>query len=197
MRRVLTILLAVALLVGGGVAFALLGDSGAAVAQEDTIDKESPATEAPVESTGAELERPERGAVLSGVLADLVADGVITQDQADEITAALQARIEELRAEFRERRGELEFDGRRFLRQFDLRELLEDGVIDSDELAELGEDHPFNDPDGPAAEYLDDGQLTQEELDELHAGFGPHGSGRDGRGFGGSDDADGSGDTGG
>ncbi len=47
--------------------------------------------------------------------------------------------------------------------------LLDDGVIDADELAELPEGHPLTDPDGPAADYLDDGQLTVEELRELRS----------------------------
>ena len=48
-------------------------------------------------------------------------------------------------------------------------EMLEDGVIDAAELAELPEGHPLADPEGPAAEYLDDGQLTEDELAELRA----------------------------
>lgn len=164
MRRILTVLVAGALLVSGGVAVALLADPGSAVAQEGTTST----TEAPVEtddSAATDLVRPERGTILAGVLEDLVADGVITADQAEEITAAWQARIQELRTEFEARRGERGFGGHG---DFGLRELLEDGVIDADELAELGPDHPLNDPDGPAAEFLDDGELTQDELTELH-----------------------------
>jgi hypothetical protein len=40
-------------------------------------------------------------------------------------------------------------------------------VIDSDEIAELPDDHPLKDPNGPAAKYLGDDQLTKEELQEL------------------------------
>jgi hypothetical protein len=42
-------------------------------------------------------------------------------------------------------------------------------VIDADELAQLPEGSPLTDPEGPAAPYLEDGQITQEELDELMA----------------------------
>ncbi|MFB3099394.1 MAG: hypothetical protein ACE1ZX_05090, partial [Acidimicrobiia bacterium] len=48
-----------------------------------------------------------------------------------------------------------------------------DGVIDAAEIAALPDDHPLKDPNGPAAEYLDDGQLTADEMsqlrEELHA----------------------------
>lgn len=163
MRRILVVLVAAALLVGGGVAVALLANQGSAIAQED----EPTTTQAPAETEAedTDIARPQRGMVLADVLEDLVADGVITGEQAEEITAAWQTRWEELRTEFEARRGERGL-GRHH--DFGLRELLEDGVIDADELAELGPDHPFNDPDGPAAEYLEDGQLTQDELAELH-----------------------------
>ena len=56
----------------------------------------------------------------------------------------------------------------------ELRELiagfLEDDVITADELAQLPEDHIFNDLDGPFAEALADGELTKEEL----ASIKPH-----------------------
>jgi hypothetical protein len=52
-------------------------------------------------------------------------------------------------------------------------EMLEDGVIDAAELAELPEGHPLADPDGPAADYLDDGELTADELAEIRAKFRP------------------------
>ena len=45
--------------------------------------------------------------------------------------------------------------------------MLEDGVIDSSELAELGDDHPFNDPDGRFADAAADGEITEDELKEL------------------------------
>ncbi len=168
MRRVMTALLAAALLVGGGAAFALVASQDAAVAQEE------PSTE--TDEPDVDVERPDRSDVFGDVLGDLVDEGVITQEQADSITDAFEERLVELRARFEEHRDEFRSRGRGFFhRGFHLGALLEDGVIDADELAELGEDHPLNDPDGPAAEYLDDGQLTQEELEELRAELMPDG----------------------
>lgn len=182
MRRTLAVLVAAALLVGGGVAFALLADEGSAAAQEEPTSTEAPAeTERSGDTASGDTAsgdtasgdtasgdtgfvRPERGTILADVLEDLVTDGVITDDQAEQITAAWRTRIEELRTQFEARRGERGFGAH----EFGLRELLADGVIDADELAELGPDHPFNDPDGPAAEFLDDGELSQDELAELH-----------------------------
>ncbi len=70
---------------------------------------------------------------------------------------------------------------RGFRRGFRLGGLLEDGVIDAAEIAALPDDHPLKDPNGPAAEYLDDGQLTADELsqlrEELHAKKGETESG--------------------
>ena len=87
MRKVLTALLAVALLVGGGATFALVSAPSPATAQEDTDTEEAPpATDDPARV------RPERGAILGGVLDELVADGVITQAQADAITEAMGER---------------------------------------------------------------------------------------------------------
>ncbi|HVR78236.1 MAG TPA: ABC transporter permease subunit [Acidimicrobiia bacterium] len=45
-------------------------------------------------------------------------------------------------------------------------EFLDDDVIDSGELAQLPEDSVLRDPEGPAAEALGDGQLTEAELRE-------------------------------
>jgi hypothetical protein len=101
--------------------------------------------------------------VLSDVLADLVGDGVIDQSQADAILEAVDTRHEELRAE------------RQRLRE-QLRASLEDGTLSADELAQLPEDHPLRNLD----EYLDDGQLTLEELRQLRGfgfGFGHRGHG--------------------
>lgn len=171
MKKVLAALAASGVLVAGGFATAAISTPATAIAQEQT-------DEAPLDFTSDERVRPERGAILEEVLGTLVADGVITSDQADQIAAALQAKHDELRAEFGDRRGPRGFRG-----DGGLRALLEDGVIDAAELAELPEDHPVLDPDGPFADYLDDGQLTAEELDEIRGEMAPHGGFR-GRGFG-------------
>lgn len=120
---------------------------------------------------GADDERPDvprPGDILDDVLADLVADGTLDQGDADAVKAAVEAKHEEVRAAVdawrEEHPGRFE---RGFKRGFALGGLLEDGVIDAAELAELPDDHPFNDPDGPAAEFLADGQLTEDELHQI------------------------------
>jgi hypothetical protein len=111
---------------------------------------------------------PRPGDILDEVLADLVADGTLDQGDADAVRAAVEAKHEEVRAELdswrEEHPGRFE---RGFNRGFALGGLLEDGVIDATELAELPDDHPFNDPNGPAAEFLADGQLTADELHQI------------------------------
>ncbi len=155
MRKIITALAAAAVLVVGAFTAATLSNPGTATAQDAT--DEAPSVDGP--------ERHKRGDLMAEVLDTLVADGVISSDQADAIATAFQEKA----AELREERGDRAHRGRRdFRRGFRLRGLLEDGVIDADELAELGEDHPLNDPDGPAAGYLEDGQITIDELRELH-----------------------------
>jgi polyhydroxyalkanoate synthesis regulator phasin len=103
------------------------------------------------------------GSLLHDVLSDLVGEGTITEDQADAITEALEERRTELREHaeaLRER----------------MREFLEDEVLTEEELAQLPEDHPLRNLD----RYLEDGQITVDELRELGR-FG-HGFGRGGPG---------------
>lgn len=95
-----------------------------------------------------------RQEILDEVLAGLVADGTITQAQADAVSTAITDKAAELRSE------------RQAMREL-IKSFLEDDVITSDELAQLGDDHPFNDPDGPFAEAAEDGEITKEELREL------------------------------
>ena len=161
-KRTLTAVLAALVLVAGAFAATAIA-GGSATAQ--TSDEEG--------TDQARPDRPQRGAILDEVLSDLVADDVINQEQADAIADALMAKAEELREQreqFREEYGG-RFE-RGFKRGFHLGALLEDGVIDSDELAELPDDHPLKDPNGPAAKYLGDDQLTTDELkmlrEELH-----------------------------
>ena len=169
MKKVLAALAASSVLIAGGFVTSAVSAPTSAVAQE-----------APDETTD-DVVRPEKGAILDEVLADLVTDGVIDSDQAAQIKDALEAKHEELREQFGDRGPRMRgfHDGQRF----GMGGFLEDGVIDADELAQLPDGHPLTDPDGPAAEYLDDGQLTAEELEELHAEFGGHRG--PGRGFGG------------
>ena len=124
---------------------------------------DSPATAQTVDPTIAE--DGERVGPLEEVLEGLVADGTLSQAQADEVETRLRSAHEELKEERQERREDRR--ERREERREDraqIRDYLEDGVIDADELAELGGDHPFNDPDGPFVDAVADGELTADEL---------------------------------
>jgi hypothetical protein len=150
MKKVIAALAAAGVLVAAAFTASIVTDGSVATAQ------------VPDEGTTT-VERPERGAHFREVLDTLVAAGTIRQDQADAIEEAMVAKQEKLRES-----GEGFRHHRRGPRGgFGLRGLLEDDVISADELAELPDDHPFNDPDGPAADYLDDGQLTRDELKEI------------------------------
>lgn len=102
-----------------------------------------------------------REAALDEVLAELVTNGTIDQSQSDAVKEALESKREEMQAEREARREEREAD-RELIKGF-----LDDDVISSDELAQLGDDHPFNDPDGPFADAAADGEITKAELQEL------------------------------
>ncbi len=156
MKTILASLAAAGVLVAGAFISSTLADApaDAQVAQEPTTDTSEPV-----------------GPVVE-VLDGLVADGVLTEAQADEVRERLFEARTEWWAERRELREERRADReeRREERQADrelIRGFLEDGVIDSDELAQLGDDHPFNDPDGPWADAASDGQITKEELAEV------------------------------
>ena len=118
----------------------------------------APAADGPANVVQAALGRA--GSVLSDVLDDLVGKGTITRAQADAIEQAVDARRTELQAE-RERLRE------------QMQTFLEDGVLSAEELAQLPEDHPLRNLD----QYLEDGQLTLDELRALRAmgGHGHHG----------------------
>jgi hypothetical protein len=156
MRTILASLAAAGVLVAGAFIASTLADApaDAQVAQGPTTDMTDT-----TEPVGPLVE----------VLDGLVADGVLNQAQADEVRERLLAAHTEWRAERRELREERRADRqeRREERRADrelIRGFLEDGVIDSDELAQLGDDHPFNDPDGPWADAASDGQITRAEL---------------------------------
>ncbi|HEX9854825.1 MAG TPA: hypothetical protein VGC47_05900 [Acidimicrobiia bacterium] len=159
MRKIFAALAAAGVLVLGAFTAAAVSRTSSAAAQDPSTDDSTSTTEVPATE--------ERGRLLDDVLSGLVEDGVITQDQADAVADALAEKFEELRAS---RPG-------RFWRGhgiFGLRGMLDDGVIDAEELASLPDDHPLRDPEGPAAEFLEDGELTVEELGELapHPGLG-------------------------
>jgi len=142
---------------------------------------ESPAlaqTAVPTAVESDEVEAADRpdfakpGEILDEVLGDLVTNGTLDQSESDAVKAALEARHEEVRAEMEAWREENPGRAERGSnRGFGMGGLLEDGVIDADELAELPDDHPLKDADGPAASYLADGQLTEDELKQMGEQF--------------------------
>lgn len=158
MKKIFVSIAAAGVLVAGAFAASTIVD-GQAIAQ--AVDE--PAVERP------DIPKPEE--ILNEVLADLVADDILDQSEADAVKAALEARHEEVRAELDEWR---EDNPGRFERGFAMRGMLEDGVIDADELAELPDDHPLKDSDGPAAEFLEDGELSADELQQLGDQRRPH-----------------------
>lgn len=196
MRRILVALIAAGVLVAGAFVVATVSEPSAAVAAssddevDDVVEEDESSSEVSPESD--ELEPGpfghHGGRFLEGFLDELVEDEVITADQAEEIRDRLEAKAAELREEFEAKREELreqfeakgeelrergrDFAGFGFRRGFrfgfGLGEALDDGVITEDELAELPEDHPLNDPEGPFAEYRDGG-ITREELEQAAA----------------------------
>lgn len=150
MRTVIAAMAAVGILVVGGFAIASTATAPAVAQEAETAVVAGP---------------PRRGAILEEVLQGLVEDGTITEAQKTAIVDALQARIAEIREEFPGPRRPHGVLGPR------IREALADGVITADELEELPDGHPLKDPDGPAAPYLDDGQLTRDELRQMRQAF--------------------------
>lgn len=153
MKKVIASLAAAGVLVAGAFVASAVTDSPA---QAQTVE----------ENTTEQVERPDRGSALAEVLGELVDAGTINQSQADAVAAALEAKHEEMKAN-RPERGEGPRGHGRFGRQ--IAGLLEDGVISADEIAALPDGHPFNDADGPFADELADGQITQEEWDAFKA----------------------------
>lgn len=151
MRKVIAVLSVAALVVVGAVA---------AVAQTDETDEVTPVQD----RIQDRIHEP--GELLAEVLEGFV-PGTLTEEEVDEILAAVEAKRDELRAEREEHRAEME----QFREQ--MQSFLADGQLTEDELAQLPEDHPLLDPDGPAAPYLEGG-LTADELAELRSEFGPH-----------------------
>lgn len=108
-----------------------------------------------------EVRRPNPGTIVDEVLDDLVEKGTLRQDQADAVKDGLEAKHEELKEKFGERR-----DRRAHRREMheQMETWLEDGVITAEELAQLDVELPISE-DGPLAEALKDGEITQAEWD--------------------------------
>jgi hypothetical protein len=155
------------LLVGAGFLTSLISAPDTAQAQDTTDDDTTPDETAPDESQAPEgrFLRPALG-FLEEVLDDLIADGTLTDEQADAVVDAVEAKaqdlIEEHGGEMRERLR----DGRGHWGPFEngLRfgALFDDGGIDQEEYDALDEDHPLKQLD--VTEYLEDGTITPDEL---------------------------------
>lgn len=85
-------------LAGGSLAIAAVSPLGIAGAQED----------------GTEQSEDRRASGLADILAELVAEGTLTQDQADAVTERVDEHRQERRAEFEERRAEHEAEREAF-----------------------------------------------------------------------------------
>ena len=150
------------LLVGAGFVTSVISAPNAAQAQ-DTTENET----APDESREPEglFLRPALG-FLEDVLDDLIADGTLTDEQADAVVDAVEAKaldlIEEHGGELRERLREGWGHWGPFAKGLRFGALLDDGGIDQEEYDALDEDHPLKQID--VTEYLEDGTITPEEL---------------------------------
>lgn len=144
--KILAVFLAGGLLVGAGFVASIVSAPGTAQAQE----------EGDLQELDGSLHRAL--GFLAGVLDDLVDDDTITEDQADAISAAVKDELAELREEHFQQR-------RHFRRGFRFGALLDDGGIDRDEYDSLGDSHPLKQVD--VDEYLDDGLITPDELRQI------------------------------
>lgn len=154
MRKIIVSLAAAGVLVAGAFVASTIASSEASAQTDET-------------SVAIDDARPNRGAVLDGVLDDLVTDGTLDQSQADAVKDALVAKHEEIRENREERRANRAERRERF------EAWLEDGVITADELAELDVELPLHE-DGPLAEALEDGKITQAEWDAFVEERGDH-----------------------
>ena len=103
-------------------------------------------------------------AVLTEVLADLVENGTISQEQSDAIVDALETKVDDLRTEALAQRQQMrEVAGM-------IRTFLEDGVITQGEIDQLPAGSPLREIWDSIAE---DGQVTLEQLRELRQHGGP------------------------
>ena len=153
--KILAAFLAGGLLVGAGFVTSVISAPGTAQAQEDVDSRE-----------GSEREDDRRFARILGfldeVLADLVDDDTLTQEEADAVAAAAAEKAEDVWQRFRDEHPR---KLRPFAHGLRFAELLDDGGIDQDEYDGLDEDHPLKQLD--AGEYLEDGLITPDELRQM------------------------------
>lgn len=143
-NKVLAAVVAGGILVGAGIVASIVSSPGTAAAREG-IDEEL--TDGPI---------PRVMGLLEEVLDELVGDDTITQDQANAIIEAAQAKASEVRDELREKRALLEG-------------LLDDGVITEEEASQLPEDHFLF--DDRFDEAWEDGELAGEDLGGFRRGL--------------------------
>jgi hypothetical protein len=154
-RKIWGASIAGALLIGVGLIASAVSSPATASAQENTDEGED----------GGEFSRGL--GLLDEVLDDLVVDGTITQDQADAIIDASETKISDLREKYEDRwqRPFHGGPGAWFGRGFRFGSLLDDGGIDQDEYDSLADDHPLKQAN--VTDFLEDGLITPEELSEL------------------------------
>ncbi len=143
-NKVLAAVVAGGVLVGVGVVASALSSPGTAAAREGTGEER---TDGPI---------PRVIGLLEEILDDLVGDDTITQDQANSIIEAAEAKASEVRDELRENRELLEG-------------FLDDGVITEEEASQLPEDHFLF--DDRFDEVWEDGELSAEDLRGIHHGL--------------------------
>ena len=135
-KKVWVAVVAGGLLVGAGLISSVVSAPETALAQEDGDTEEKGLL-------------PRAFGFLEEVLGGLVDDGTLTQDQADAVLEASEAKATELREQRQAERDQLE-------------SMLEDGVITEEEASQLPDDHPlFSDRYDEAWE---DGELSADEL---------------------------------
>lgn len=139
MRKTIVAMLAAA-------AVLVIGGALGAIAQTDEAETDTAVTDVAPFAHGGER--------LTGLLDEMVTDGVITSEQAVSITEWLETKRAEMRAE------------RETLREA-FQQAWSDGVLTEDEAAQF----PFSERLGAIEELWADGQVTQEEWDAFHDDF--------------------------
>jgi polyhydroxyalkanoate synthesis regulator phasin len=175
--KIIAAFVAGGLLVGAGFLTSVISAPGAAQAQDTTEDDSTQDDSTQKDTAPDDSQEPERRFLrpalgfLEDVLDDLIADGTLTDEQADAVIDGVEAKaqdlIDEHGGELRERLREGREHWGPFKNGLRFGALLDDGGIDQDEYDALGEDHPLKQVD--VTEYLADGTITPEELRELMA----------------------------
>lgn len=143
MRKTIVAMLAAAavLVVGGAVG---------AIAQTDGTTPDT--------DTSVAAPLGHQGERLTGLLDEMVQDGVITAEQAESITEWLENKRDEVQAEREAHREAFE-------------EAWSDGILTAEEAAQF----PFFERLEAVEELWADGEVTQEEWDSFHGEFSPRG----------------------